>query len=90
MDPNAAYKAWFSADEDEAVERHEALMSWLRKGGFEPEWSQQDKTEFLAWEPEDKRTCDVCGAESRTCEECPVGIDETLLVCKDCRANPPR
>ena len=42
MDPNATLRmigeALADRDIQEAIELREALVSWIRKGGFEPDW----------------------------------------------------
>lgn len=43
MDPNETLRLWCAATEKaetcEAHEYREALVSWLWKGGFEPDWT---------------------------------------------------
>ncbi len=56
MDPNATLKAFYAACEQkqwvDATVHQRHLVSWLRLGGFEPSWSdEQARKDFLAWTP---------------------------------------
>ena len=53
MDPNACFESFLDAisehDIDEAKYTKEDLISWLNRGGFEPNWSPEQKKHFLSW-----------------------------------------
>lgn len=50
MDPNAAYKDWKEAmDEEAAKVAASNLLQWLRRGGFEPSWGWAEKEGFFRW-----------------------------------------
>jgi len=50
VDPDLALYAFIGAiqegDDETADEYHEALSTWLRSGGFEPKWSDDEKRLF--------------------------------------------
>lgn len=53
MDPQAAFDSWCNAVKsqriDEAKDYAEALVLWLKKGGFEPTWRGWEKLWFKRW-----------------------------------------
>lgn len=53
MDPNAAYELFVEAMADgrrEDVYNHGSdLAGWLRKGGFEPQWTSDERDVFISW-----------------------------------------
>lgn len=54
MDPNRAYEDWLLAltnhDGEAAVEAAEALLGWLKRGGFQPHgWTDEQRSSFLVW-----------------------------------------
>jgi hypothetical protein len=55
MVPNACFESLLDAisenDIDEAKYTKEDLISWLNRGGFEPNWSIEQKKHFLSWVP---------------------------------------
>jgi hypothetical protein len=57
MDPNATLARWALALADneaqEAREAGEDLTLWLARGGFEPDWTPEEKAQFLAWSHEE-------------------------------------
>ena len=53
MDPDACYQAFINSIEenefDEATHARDILLGWLAQGGFEPDWSIEQKEYFLSW-----------------------------------------
>ncbi len=50
MDPDLALQSFLASlqegDDDCADEYHDALDTWLRSGGFAPQWSHSEKRKF--------------------------------------------
>lgn len=50
MDPNACLRRFLDAlnerDHREAREAHNDLLIWLRRGGFEPDWTPEERARF--------------------------------------------
>lgn len=56
LDPNVAYRKWrITSDLEEAIEAHTDLLEWLKRGGFQPAWSDSERAKFMNWDP----VCDV-------------------------------
>ncbi|MHB8108006.1 MAG: hypothetical protein ACYDH4_11360 [Candidatus Cryosericum sp.] len=47
MDPNATWEMYRSSRGRERQEYRGYLLSWLRMGGFEPDWTPAEKKRFL-------------------------------------------
>ena len=49
MDPDVTYREWLYGDD--AVQAWIDLKDWLRRGGFEPNWTPEQRRTFMAWKP---------------------------------------
>lgn len=53
MDPNACYNRFLKAiranEISEALFAHDDLTRWLINGGFEPDWSENQRLGFTLW-----------------------------------------
>lgn len=51
MDPDVCYAEYIEAKNNNnfslAMKKANELMEWLRKGGFEPDWTSGQKLSFL-------------------------------------------
>jgi hypothetical protein len=56
MDPEQAYQDWRDAidrnDREAAWEASNALLGWLRQGGFQPRWTEAQAASFFSWHKE--------------------------------------
>lgn len=55
MDPQATLERWRDAvasrDRGAAKEAWCDLANWISKGGFEPQWTAEEREAFSSWRP---------------------------------------
>jgi hypothetical protein len=50
MDPDACFARWENADTlEEARAAWSDLMTWIKRGGFEPQWTPFRREQFMTW-----------------------------------------
>lgn len=49
MDPNTTYRHWLAGTKGESLVYARELLEWLQRGGFEPQWRQDARADFMRW-----------------------------------------
>lgn len=96
MDPQVAWSnlltAWISRDWEEVLELSEALLNWLNKDGFPPEFSYPQELGSEINRIVVRATCDFVRQRAASVLSAPSGIPPEVpfsLSCRECRVDSP-
>jgi hypothetical protein len=85
VDPDKAYAMWLHAwrmnMKKEARHVHEDLSTWIRNGGFEPQWSRAQRAAFMTWH-EDTEHPSRCG-KGQTFDDANAELNATINRAED-------